>query len=153
MKTIFSILFLACITISSCKKDDFEEAPFRCKINGKEFITTKDLISVSVTGGNNFYIQATRVSNPLNDDLYGEMKFDVVLDTIGVVELNGSNTWCWSNNGGNQFRSVGTNPGTLTITAIDFTEKRITGTFRLTAHNDNQAAKRSITEGFFDLTW
>ncbi|MBP9153095.1 MAG: hypothetical protein KBF73_12495 [Flavobacteriales bacterium] len=153
MKTIFSFLFLACITISSCKKEAFEDAPFRCKIDGKEFIATKDLIQVSVTGGNNFYIQATRVANPLNDELYGEMKFDVVVDTIGVVELNGSNTWRWSNNGGDQFRSVGTDPGTLNITSIDFTAKRITGTFQLTAHNDSQTATRSITEGFFDLTW
>ncbi|MCF8459498.1 MAG: hypothetical protein K9G46_02150 [Flavobacteriales bacterium] len=153
MKIVSVAFLLACISISSCKKEAFENAPFRCKIDGKEFIAGKDLIQVSVTGGNNIYIQATRVANPLSDELYGEMKLDVLVDSIGVVALNGSNTWRWSNNGGDWFRSVGTNAGTLRITSIDFTKKHIIGTFELTAFNDNQTARRSITEGFFDLTW
>lgn len=153
MKTVFLYMTLACITISGCKKEAFNDAKFRCKISGKEFIASDELTNVSVSGGNNFYIQATRVSNPLNDDLYGEMKLDFSADSTGVIELNAVNTWRWSNNGTDTYRSTSTDPGTLTITSLDMNAKRITGTFELVAYNDAQSSTKSITEGFFDLTW
>jgi len=153
MKTILSVLLLACLSISGCKKDDFEGSLFQCKIDGKEFITSKDLVSVSMSSGNNYYIQATRAANPLTDDLYGEIKLDIVVDSVGIIQLNASNTWDWNNNGGNQFRSNGTDSGTLSVTSLDIKGKRITGTFELTAYNCNQSATRSITEGFFDVSW
>lgn len=153
MKTILFGLLLAYLSISGCKKDDFEGALFQCKIDGKEFIAAKDLVPVSMSGGNNYYIQATRLANPLTDDLYGEIKLDIVVDSVGTIQLNASNTWGWSNNGGNDFRSNGSDSGTLSVTSLDVKGKRITGTFELTVYNDNQSAKRSITEGVFDVSW
>ena len=144
---------MATLTIAGCKKENFDDAPFRCKIDGKEFVATEELVAVTVSGGNNFYIQATRVVNPLNDDLYGEMKLDFSADSTGVIALNETNTWRWSNNGGDTFRAIGSDAGTLTITSLDLNAKRITGTFHLTAYNSDQSVTRSITEGFFDLTW
>lgn len=153
MKTIIGSILMATLTIAGCQKENFDDAPFRCKIDGKEFVATEELVAVTVSGGNNFYIQATRVVNPLNDDLYGEMKLDFSADSTGVIALNETNTWRWSNNGGDTFRAIGSDAGTLTITSLDLNAKRITGTFHLTAYNSDQSATRSITEGFFDLTW
>lgn len=153
MKTIIGSILMATLTIAGCQKENFDDAPFRCKIDGKEFVATEELVAVTVSGGNNFYIQATRVVNPLNDDLYGEMKLDFSADSTGVIALNETNTWRWSNNGGDTFRAIGSDAGTLTITSLDLNAKRITGTFHLTAYNTDQSATRSITEGFFDLTW
>jgi hypothetical protein len=153
MKTILSVFLIACLSISGCKKDDFEGALFQCKIDGKEFIADKDRISVSVSGGNNYYIQATRLANPLTDDLYGEIKLDIVVDSVGTIQLNASNTWGWRNNDGNDFRSNRSDSGTLSITSLDVKGKRVTGTFELTAYNDNQSSTRSITEGVFDVSW
>jgi hypothetical protein len=154
MKATFGALFMAVLSLAGCKDDDFSAAPFRCKINGKEFIANSDLISVSVSGGNNYYIQATRVANPLNDDLYGEMKLDIIVDTVGTIALNASNTWRWSNNGGDSFSSTGNDPGTLTVTSLDISGKRITGTFELTAYGGSSGTDtKSVTEGFFDVSW
>lgn len=151
MKAILSILLLACISISGCKK--YEDAPFRCKIGGKEFSTSDELLTVTVSGGNNYYIQATRVSNPLNDDLYGEIKLDIVVDSLGTYPLNLSNTWRWSNNGGQTYRADGVEPGTVTITQLDQSAKRISGTFELVAVGDDDGTTKTVTEGFFDSKW
>lgn len=151
MKKILSILLLAGITISGCKK--FEDSPFRCKIGGKEFSTTDELLTVTLSGGNNYYIQATRVSNPLNDDLYGEIKLDIVVDSLGTYPLNLSNTWRWSNNGGQTYRANGVEPGTVTITQLDQGAKRISGTFELVAVGDDDGSTKTVTEGFFDSNW
>lgn len=151
MKAISTILLLALFTVSGCKK--FEDAPFRCKIGGKEFSTTDELLTVTVSGGNNYYIQATRVSNPLNNDLYGEIKLDIVVDSLGTYPLNLSNTWRWSNNGGQTYRSDGTEPGTVTITQLDHGSKRISGTFELVAVGDDDGSTKTVSEGFFDSNW
>lgn len=152
MKSIFTLLILSSIiTISGCEK--FEDAPFRCKIGGKEFSTSDELLTVTVSGGNNYYIQATRVSNPLNDDLYGEIKLDIVVDSVGTYPLNLQNTWRWSNNGGQTFRADGVEPGSVTITQLDMAGKRISGTFELVAVGDDDNSTKTVTEGFFDSKW
>lgn len=153
MKNIFSLLLLSSIVfVTSCEK--FEDAPFRCKIGGKEFSTSDELLTVTVSGNdNNFYIQATRVSNPLNNDLYGEIKLDIVVDSVGTYTLNLQNTWRWSNNGGQTYRANGVEPGTVTITQLDHGSKRISGTFELVAVGDDDGSTKTVTEGFFDSKW
>ncbi len=154
MKPLFTLMLLSAALIFSGCEDDFEDSPFRCKINGEEF-KAKDLINVSLTGSDNFYIQATSSAgvNPLNNEPYGEIKFDVYVDSVGTYPLNLQNTWRWSNNGDQTFRASGTDPGTLTITAIDFNTKKISGTFELTAYNDAGNTTKTVTDGFFDLSW
>lgn len=151
MKITLSVLLLACVALAGCEK--FEDAPFRCKIGGKEFSTSDELLTVTVSGGNNYYIQATRVSNPLNDDLYGEIKLDIVVDSLGTYPLNLSNTWRWSNNGGQTYRADGVQPGTVTITQLDHGSKRISGTFELVAVGDDDGDTKTVSEGFFDSNW
>jgi hypothetical protein len=152
MKHLF-VLFIGIMALSSCD-EDFEEAKFRCKINNDEFVASDDLTVVTVSGnGNDFYIQASRVANPLSSDLYGEVKLDFTATATGMIELDAINTWRWSNNGDQTFRSDNNNPGTLNITTLDVAGKSIAGTFELTAVNDGGTATKNVTEGFFDLTW
>ncbi|MFM1874696.1 MAG: hypothetical protein RL266_433 [Bacteroidota bacterium] len=152
MKRIFTLFALSSTLLFSGCDEDFEDAPFRCKISGKEFSTSDELLTVTVSGGNNYYIQATRVANPLNDDLYGEIKLDIVVDSVGTYPLNLQNTWRWSNNGGQTYRANGIEPGTVTITQLDQATKRISGTFELVAVGDDNTTK-TVTEGFFDSDW
>lgn len=152
MKKLYTFLTIVAIGLSSCT-EDFEDASFRCKINGEEFIAAEDLVTVNYTAGsNNFYIQATRVANPLSSDLYGEIKLDFTATDVGVLPLDLQNTWRWSNNGGDTYRADGANPGTLTITELDISGKHIAGIFELVATNGSGSTK-NVTEGFFDLTW
>jgi hypothetical protein len=152
MKRLILSLSVVALGLSSCT-EDFEDASFRCKIDGDEFIASEDLISVNYNDAtNNFYIQATRVANPLSDDLYGEIKLDFSATAPGDIPLDLTNTWRWSNNGGDTYRADGANPGTLTITELDISGKRIAGTFELVATNGSGSTK-NVTEGFFDLTW
>jgi hypothetical protein len=152
MKHVFSILLLSVVVLSGCKK--FDDAPFRCKIGGKEFSTSDEFLGVTVSGNDdNFYIQATRVSNPLNDDLYGEIKLDIVVESVGTYPLNLQNTWRWSNNGGQTYRADGVEPGTVTITQLDHAAKRISGTFELVAVGDDDGTTKTVTDGFFDSKW
>ena len=154
MKKTLTILFFAVIVafFSSCK-DDFDDSPFRCKINGKEFSTSDDLLMVTISGNeDNFYIQATRVSVPLSSALYGEIKLDIVVDSLGTYPLNLQNTWRWSNNGGQTYRANGVEQGTVTITQLDHGSQRISGTFELIAVGDDGSTK-TVSEGFFDSKW
>jgi hypothetical protein len=152
MKKILPLLLLpAFALISGCKK--FDDAPFRCRIGDKEFFTSDELLTVTVSGNdNNFYIQATKVSNPLNNDLYGEIKLDIIVDSVGTYPLNLQNTWRWSNNGGQTYRANGVEPGSVTITQLDHSSKRISGTFELVAVGDDGSFK-TVTDGFFDSNW
>ncbi len=153
MKQLTFLLSIAIMALSSCT-EDFEDAKFRCKINSDEFVASDDLTQVTVSGnGNDFYIQASRVANPLTSDLYGEVKLDFTATATGVIALDANNTWRWSNNGDQTFRSDNNNPETLNITTLDVAGKRIAGTFELTATNDGGTATKNVTEGFFDLTW
>ena len=154
MKRILALFLLTSVVLASGCKDDFDDSPFRCKINGKEFTATDEFLTVTVSGNDdNFYIQATRIANPLNDDLYGEIKLDIVVDSLGTYPLNLQNTWRWSNNGGQTYRADGVEPGSVTITQLDRDTKRISGTFELVAVGDDDGSTRTVTEGFFDSEW
>ncbi len=156
MKKILSLLVVPTIMLMSGCADDFDDAPFRCKINGKPFSTSDALLTVTISGNDdNFYIQAT--SNPASDlignDPYGEIKLDIVVDSLGTYPLNLQNTWRWSNNGGQTYRANGVEPGTVTITQLDYGSQRISGTFELVAVGDNDGTTKTVTEGFFDSKW
>jgi len=155
MKKLLFIILIAS-TFMACEKENFDAAKFRCKIDGNPFIAADDLISVSYTAANNsFYIQASKILlvNP-NNELSGEMKLDFSLIAINTpINLGLQNTWRWSNNGDETYRSNNNNQGTLTITAVDYTNKTIQGEFSLTAYNDNATKTKSITEGNFNLDW
>ncbi|MFC2176136.1 DUF6252 family protein [Bacteroidota bacterium] len=154
MKKLVTLLLAASVLgFSGCTK--FDNAPFRCKINGKPFTASDALLTVTISGNDdNFYIQAT--TNPASDlignDPYGEIKLDIVVKATGTYPLNLQNTWRWSNNGQDTYRASGKDPGKVTITELDYAAKRIKGTFELTAYSDKGETK-TITEGFFDSKW
>lgn len=82
------------------------------------------------------------------------MKLDFPVSGVNVpIQLNSVNTFRWSNNGTDTYRSNGTTPGTLTVTAVDYSAKTISGTFSLTAYNDDKSKSIQITEGKFNTKW
>lgn len=154
MKNVLFFL-VVCLSFFACEKDP-TNAKFSCKVDGKSFIADDNLVSVTYTASNNsFYIQASKVQLVnLTGALYGEMKLDFSVTTTNTpIPLNAANTFRWSNNGTQTFRSNGSNPGTLTVTAVDYSAKTISGTFSLTAYNDNATETIVITEGKFNTSW
>jgi hypothetical protein len=142
--------------MAGCKKQDFDTASFRCKIDGKEFIGAKDLTTATFNSPSNIRIRTTKVKNVLKpSEPYGEMELNFSYDLSNVFApaalISSNNIFYYGNNGGNTLRSSSTNPGVLTITSLDLSTGKITGTFSLTAYDDNSGTKQ-ITEGGFDLT-
>ena len=150
------LFFIAiCLTFLACEKDA-NNAKFSCKVDGKSFIPDDNFVTVTYTAGSNsFYLQATKVQLVnLTGELYGEMKFDFSVAAVNTpIPLNAANTFRWSNNGTQTYRSNGSNPGTLTVTAVDYSAKTISGTFSLTAYNDAGNETIEITEGKFNTSW
>jgi len=142
---------------SGCK-EDFDDAKFRCKINGKEFVPNKDLIDFDYTensGNDHIRIRGTAVSTGVFDKKpYGELELEFSFDDAnpGTVELGYDVVYYGNNEWDKTFRSSSDNPGTLSITSFDASGKRIIATFELTLYADG-GETLTVTEGFFDLSW
>lgn len=158
MKKFFPIIVLAIGALFSGCKEDFEDAKFRCKINGKDFIPNKDLIDFDYTensGDDHIRIRGTALSTGIiGNDPYGEFEIEFSFDDSnpGTVELGYDVVYYGNNEWDKTFRSSATDPGTLTITSLDVSGKRITATFELTLYADG-GETLSVTEGFFDQDW
>lgn len=142
-------------TFSGCEK--FEDAKFRCKINGKNFIAAKDLVDFSYTeneGLDRIRVRGTSLATGvLNDDPYGELEIEFSFDeTNPTVELGYDIVYYGNNEWDKTFRSSSDDPGTLTITSLDLGAKRITANFELTLYSDD-GQTLTVTEGFFDQDW
>lgn len=156
MRTLFTIACAALFfSLSGCEK--FEDAKFRCKINGKEFIANKDLIDFTYTeneGLDRIRIRGTSLATGvLNDNPYGELELEFSFDETnpGTVELGYDIVYYGNNEWDKTFRSSSDDPGTLTITGLDLSAKRITANFELTLYADDHTL--TVTEGFFDQDW
>ncbi len=157
MKKFFPIFVLGiAVFINGCEK--FEDAKYRCKINGKDFIANKDLIDFSYTESQNddrIRIRGTSLATGIvNDDPYGELEIEFSFDenNPGTVELGYDIVYYGNNEWDKTFRSSADDPGTLTITSLDLGAKRITANFELTLYADD-GSTLSVTEGFFDQDW
>ena len=155
---LISITSLAfAILLNSCT-EDFEDAKYRCKINGKDFIPQKDLIDFSYTegqGNDQIRIRGTALSaGVIGNDPYGEFEIEFSFDETnpGTVELGYDVVYYGNNEWDKTFRSSADDPGSLTITSLDLTDKRITANFELTLYADG-GETLSVTEGFFDQSW
>jgi hypothetical protein len=156
MKNIFLLIF-ACIAFSSCKKDTFDEASFRCKINGNEFFASSDQVAVTYTEATGTIdIRGSKVNLDTKSLApYGDMKFDITIPDPAngsTISLDSINTYLWSNNGDQNYRSSKDYPGTLTISEFDTDSKTIKATFSLSAYTANGTFKE-ITEGKLDINW
>lgn len=155
---LISITSLAfAILLNGCT-EDFEDAKYRCKINGKDFIPQKDLIDFSYTenqGDDRIRIRGTALSTGIiGNDPYGEFEIEFSFDddNLGTVELGYDIVYYGNNEWDKTFRSSATDPGTLTITSLDKSGKRVTATFELTLYADG-GETLSVTDGFFDQSW
>jgi hypothetical protein len=155
MKTIlqFATILVFTAMLTSCKKEDFATAGFRCKVDGKEFIGAKELTTAQFTSPNRIRIRTTKVKNITKpSEPYGEMELDFnfdVSDFSKPIPIT-MNVFYYGNNGGNTLRSNALNPGVINLTNLDLTANKVAGTYSLTAYDDNNNTK-AITEGGFDL--
>jgi hypothetical protein len=158
MNKLFSILLLSTILIISGCAEDFDDAKYRCKINGKNFVPSKDLIQFDYTenaGNDRIRIRGTALAtSQLKKEPYGEFEIEFSFNDTALVpiELGYDIVYYGNNEWDKTFRSSATDPGTLTITSLDKTAKRVTANFELTAYADD-GSTLSITDGFFDQSW
>ena len=159
------LLLAAGITVflvSSCKKDNWEDAQFRCKVNGKEFIATEKFANANMefnTGQPNVLrVSGTRLNNFIEKKkLDGEMKLNGMSfydNEIGMELEGGSQFFYFGNTNLDQtLRSNNTlSRGKYIIQSIDQDAKKVKGTFALTAY-DESGGVYEITEGFFDVKY
>lgn len=140
--------------LAGCKKQDFATASFRCKVDGKEFISAKDLTEANFYAPSRIRIRATKVKNVFKpSEPYGEIELDFNYDpgNVSAPVAMTTSIFYYGNNGGKTLRSAAANPGVLNITSLDLATGKATGTFSLTAYDDDGGTKQ-ITEGGFDLT-
>jgi len=148
------------VGFSSCKKDNWEEASFRCKVNGEEFIATEKFATAKLqTNSGPSYVldvDGTRLVNFLNKkQMYGEMKLNSLqfdANEIGV-EQEGNQFFYFGNNTLDKtIRSQYTVPGTYMIENLDEASKKVSGRFELQAIADD-GTTYEITEGYFNLDY
>lgn len=158
MKHSFAFLALTVIILlGGCEK--FEDAKYRCKINGKDFIPGKELIQFDYTenpGNDRILIRGTALAtSKLKKNPYGEFEIEFSFNdtTLAPIQLGYDIVFYGNNEWDKTYRSSETDPGTLTITSLDKTSKRVTANFELTAYADDDGSTLSITEGFFDQSW
>lgn len=158
MKKMIPVIALLIAAVLGGCKEDFEDAKYRCKINGKDFIPQKDLIDFSYTenqGDDRIRIRGTSLSTGIiGNDPYGELEIEFSFDETdpGTVELGYDIVYYGNNEWDKTFRSSADDPGTLTITSLDLNEKRVTANFELTLYADD-GQTLTVTEGFFDQDW
>ncbi|MCF8277436.1 MAG: hypothetical protein K9J17_11945 [Flavobacteriales bacterium] len=151
------LIALAAFSLTSCTKD-FEDAKYRCKMNGEDFVPEDGLIDFSYTeqsGDDRVRIRGTRLAtSKLSGDPYGELEIKFSVDTanIGTVELGYDAVYYGNNEWDKAFRSTAAHPGTVTVTSLDLINKRITCNFEVTIYADDSSSL-TLTEGFFDQSW
>jgi hypothetical protein len=158
MKNILALFLLASIFGLSGCAEKFEDAKYRCKINNKDFIPGNELIQFTYTenpGNDRIRIRGTALAtSQLNKNPYGELEIEFSFNdtALAPVELGYDIVYYGNNEWDKSYRSSATDPGTLTITSLDKTAKRVTANFNLTLYADD-GSTLVVTEGFFDQNW
>jgi hypothetical protein len=159
MKRIITLLLFAfsAAYLSGCQ-EKFEDAKYRCKINGKDFIPGNELIQFTYTENQNndrIRIRGTALATGIvTGNPYGELEiqFSFNDDSIGTTQLAYDAVFYGNNEWDKTFRSSSDDPGSVTITSLDKAGKRVTANFELTAYADD-GSTLTITDGFFDQSW
>ena len=158
MKHILPLWALAAaVSFTGCT-EKFEDAKYRCKINGKDFIPGNELIQFDYTenqGNDRIRIRGTALATAiLGNNPYGELEiqFSFNDDSIGTTALAYDAVFYGNNEWDKTYRSSADDPGSITITSLDKIAKRVTANFELTAYADD-GSTLTITEGFFDQDW
>lgn len=158
MKRLLLLSALAAATALTGCKEDFEDAKYRCKINGKNFIPNEGLIDFDYTeqqGDDRIRIRGTALATSIvSGDPYGELEIQFSFNdtALTAVELGYDRVFYGNNEWEKTYRSSADDPGTLTITSLDLDEKRVTANFELTLYADD-GSTLLVTDGFFDQSW
>lgn len=168
MKTFSYILFVFLVLFSSfnCKKDDLPKPTqtganiMAAKVNGK---TWEKKACWSCTGGGDGLI--VDYDDRAFFAVTGEDPDQGLIIALAITSLKSTGTYQLtsknlnfarlfkSNEGKYYFTSIN-NTGTVTITKLDLTKKIISGTFELTAEDENNPANTiRVTGGRFDVTF
>lgn len=158
MRRILPLIALSIAVVFAGCEEDFDDAKFRCKINGKNFAANNNLIDFSYSenqGDDRIRIRGTSLATGIiNDNPYGELEIEFSFDETnpGTVELGYDIVYYGNNEWDKTFRSSSDDPGTLTFTSLDLNEKRVTANFELTLYADD-GQTLTVTDGFFDQDW
>lgn len=148
MKKLIVLIFISGIFFSmSCKKDskitdviNFN-ASMKCKINGTQWSS----LTRVTTLGNPTTVNGTNGNSVLNVSILGNTTGTYTLNTnAGTFQFSAT----YTNDSGTTDSLYTANNGTATISSIDATNKRISGTFSFQAKNTNSNQK-TVTEGIF----
>ena len=158
MKNILALLLLASTYGLSGCVEKFEDAKYRCKINGKDFIPGNELIQFDYTentGNDRIRIRGTALAtSQLSNNPYGELEIQFSFNdtALAPIQLAYDAVFYGNNEWDKTFRSSADDPGTVTITSLDKTAKRVTANFELTLYADD-GSTLVVSEGFFDKNW
>lgn len=149
---------LLMLLFAGCKKENFNNAPFRFKLDGQEFYAPS-ATSEAKRQGNRMIIKGTKLVEFQNKNkLYGEVEIDFYIDPdslLNPVILNyGNNILRYGNNNFDKtFYTQNATPGVLTFTEFDPSAKKITGTFSAVIAESNGSTTKVVSEGYFNLKY
>ena len=150
MKKSTLIIFITLITFSfACKKDSKiadivnPTASMKCKINGSSWSA---LTRVTTKQGNTFLINGTVGSDALNITILGITTGTYNLTTYMPVQTQFSGNYTNSTSATDSLYTA--YEGTCTLSSVDTSAKKISGTFSFKAKNLLLNTK-NITEGTF----
>lgn len=144
---ICTIVLLALVIVSSCKKDDKDdsatpEAKISMKIDGVEWITTKN-IEAFYTDVNNVLQIAGAKDDPLDFIHISTLGYHVGTYPMNVAGNSGTYQL---------FSSIFdfSRDGEIVITSCDTVNNIVSGTFRFKGVNGQNLSSKQITEGKFE---
>lgn len=149
--TFFAIISILAFTFA-CKKDSKItdiinlEASMKCKVNGASWSA---LSRVTTKQGNTFLINGTVGSDVLNITILGISTGTYTLSTTVPVSAQFSATYTNSTSTSDSLYTA--YEGTVTLSSVDTTSKKISGTFSFKAKNPTNLLlpNKNITEGTF----
>jgi len=163
--TFFGFMLLSGIVtlLSSCKKDNWDDASFRCKINGTEYLATPKFATGNLDVPSNenepyvLRVSGTRLTSFFDKKKpHGEMKLSMSFlpEEIGTEKPGGNQFFYFGNNYLDKiFRSIsGELPCMFVIDGFDEANKTVSGRFEADAKADD-GTLISITEGYFDIKY
>lgn len=155
------ILFFAlALCLFSCQKP-YEEADFRCLINGKEFVASNKFIHASFvpypSNYSTLYVSGRKMEILIPKGLDGRVnvleEFMIHSDSIGTtMKFKDDNEFEYSNDASKKVYNVDiSKPNGLTILEYIMTKDGyVKGTFFLTAKEKGGTEILNITDGYFN---
>lgn len=158
-KICSGLLLLFCAyAVTACDKPAWDDAIFRCKINGQEFKASNKMANATlISSDNRLFVSGSWVGNFINKDRPdGEMKLNFYFDpqSLGMpIPFTGSNTVFYYGN--NNFEKIFRDhhqdtEGFVRLDALDLDAQKVSGAFELNARSDD-GTLLEIREGFFNV--